>query len=732
MTEKTFQDFNLHPDLLHALTSNNFQMPTQIQALSFQPVIEGHDLFAMAETGSGKTAAFALPLIQHIISNNKVPEAESALYLVMSPTRELAHQTCSVIKKFGESLGIRVALVIGGEDTQRQKNETKNGVHFLVATPGRLIDLYKQKVLKFNNVAGIIFDEADRLFDMGFKDDIGFILGKLPRTRQILMFSATNNFDVLHTAYNFGAKPIEINLSKDNIVVDQINQSLIHVGDGEKMSVLVGLLKKYPDTYGMIFCNTKSETHVVAKWLEMLSSKRPDLGLNFKVRAISGNLDQSKRTKLMADFRAKKINLLICTDVAARGLDIVDVTLVINYDLPQDPSNYVHRIGRTGRAGKDGRAISLCGYNDTEFLGPIEEFIKAKIPVQHVEESDIVRDIGARPRLQEREFEQDHDEHRHDRRGGARNSRPEIRDNGRERNKKPPFPQQQTKINAKGPAFTTPKELAVKPIGTSSKLAEENNCCSGEKCTGKNDSFNKASLKSNQEIKCNEVIIKSSNFDVALQEAMGKLGLDSKEMISHEILEKGKRAFFGLFGKRENKYKFSYCPNYEVMAQSFLDKVLELAKLELSHNISYKKDHLCVDFVGADEELLTQNRFDLLEALEFVMRKFFIKKAHIHKDFRIDFTCNGQSNNQFQEQNEPREFRGNGRSSRREGPSDKRLEELALRMKQKVLDKKRPVVLNAMGPRDRRIIHQTLGNDKQVKTTSLGNGHYKKIEISPI
>ncbi|HAZ11643.1 MAG: hypothetical protein A2X86_18130 [Bdellovibrionales bacterium GWA2_49_15] len=717
MTEKTFQDFNLQPDLMNILTGNNFLVPTQIQVLSFQHVLEGHDLFAMAETGSGKTAAFAIPLLQHILTTNKNPEPESALYLVMSPTRELAHQTCSVIKKFGEKLGIRVALIIGGEDTQKQKDETKNGVHFLVATPGRLIDLYKQRVLKFNNVVGIIFDEADRLFDMGFKDDISFILSKLPRERQILMFSATNNFDVLHTAYNFGAKPIEINLSKDNIVVDQINQSLIHVGDGEKMSVLVGILKKYPETYGMIFCNTKSETHVVASWLEMLSQKRPELGLNFRVRAISGDLDQSKRTKLMADFRAKKINLLICTDVAARGLDIVDVSLVINYDLPQDASNYVHRIGRTGRAGKDGRAISLCGYNDTEFLGPIEEFIKAKIPVQHVEESDIVRNIGSRPRLREREFEQDNDDFRRDR------QRPPMRDNGRDRNKRPPVssrPQPVTSapqlINAKGPAFTKPKEIAVKPVGPSGIIPK------------------KPAFTPNQESQCNEVIITSSNFDAALKEAMTKMGLESKDLVSHEILEKGKRAFFGLFGKRENKYKFSYSPNYEVMAQTFLDKVLELASLELSHSITYKKDQLVVDLVGTDEELLTQNRFDLLEALEFLTRKYFIKKAHIHKDFRIDFTCNGQSNVRAQAQNDQREFRGNGNghAPRREGPSDKRLEELALRMKQKVLDKKRPVVLNAMGPRDRRIIHQTLGNDKQVKTTSLGNGHYKKIEISPV
>ncbi|MEK6624977.1 MAG: helicase-related protein, partial [Bdellovibrionota bacterium] len=597
----------------------------------------------------------------------------------------------------------------------------------------------KQRVLKFNMVAGIIFDEADRLFDMGFKDDISFILGKLPRERQILMFSATNNFDVLHTAYNFGAKPIEINLSKDNIVVDQINQSLIHVGDGEKMSVLVGLLKKYPDTYGMIFCNTKSETHVVAKWLEMLSLKRPDLGLNFRVKAISGNLDQAKRTKLMADFRAKKINLLICTDVAARGLDIVDVTLVINYDLPQDASNYVHRIGRTGRAGKDGRAISLCGYNDTEFLGPIEEFIKAKIPVQHVEESDIVRAIGSRPRLREREFEQDHDDFRRNRHGREKNSRAETREDGRDRNRKPPFssrpqpvtPQPKT-INAKGPAFTNPKEIAVKPSKSSSNLAQENSCCSGGMCAGPVNESKKVDFKPNQEIKCNEVIITSVNFDLALKEAMQKMGIERKELVSHEILEEGKRAFFGLFGKRKNKYKFCYSPNYEMMAQTFLDKVLELASLELSHSITYKKDNLSVDFVGTDEELLTHNRFDLLEALEFLMRKFFIKQAHIHKDFRIDFTCNGQSNYRSQGQNEQREFRGNGNAPRREGPSDKRLEELALRMKQKVLDKKRPVVLNAMGPRDRRIIHQTLGNDKQVKTTSLGNGHYKKIEISPL
>jgi len=682
-----FDEYHLDDRLLSQLTKNNFVNPTHIQKQTLEPILNGEDIFAMAETGSGKTGAFVIPLIQKIVSGGLVPNHQDCLYIVMAPTRELAHQTAKVLKLFGSECGISSACIIGGEDIEVQKEALRQGVHFIVATPGRLIDLFKQKIVQFQSCEAVVFDEADRLFDMGFKDDISFILSKLPKTRQILMFSATNNFEVLNTAYKFGAHPSEINLSKDNILVDNINHSLIHAGDKEKMPLLVGLLRANPDQRTMVFCNTKNETHIVAEWLQ---------NLGMKCRPISGNLPQSKRTKLVSEFREKQIDVLISTDVAARGLDIDDVNLVINYDLPQDPSSYVHRIGRTGRAGKVGRAVSLCAFYDCENLGPIEEYIKEKIPVEQIDEKLLATDLGQRPRLRDPRDERDSRDQ--DSRRGARNSRNPRTERGDNQ--------------ANG---NTARQEGRGPQRPRTQSRERNPDTRNNRRTARPDETQTrkprpAAHRSEEVQKVRDLTLTSVNFENAKKEAMTKMGLEREEHLSHEVVEQGSKGFLGLFGKKESTYRFYYNPKYDALAQSFLDKIIDVSHFDLSYKISAKPERLTIDFVGADEELLCRHEYELLESLEFCLRKFLIKKAGMDKDFKVNLTCNGQSNESLQE---------------------KKLETLALKMKEKALSKNKPVVLNPLNPRERRIIHQTLSEDSSVTTTSIGNGHYKRIQISP-
>jgi superfamily II DNA/RNA helicase len=239
----------------------------------------------------------------------------------MSPTRELAQQTYTVCQTFGKGLGIESACIIGGESITAQKDLLKTGVDILIATPGRLKDLFLQNFISFKNTKGIVLDEADRLLDMGFKDEIQFLLRKIPSTRQFLMFSATVHIEVLNIAYRFHSVPIEVKLNNNSMIVEKINHTVTNLGDDEKMLYLVGILKKYPDTYTMIFSNTKTETMIIATWLQ---------NLGFKAMAITGDLPQNKRSKMIEDFRSKKIQILVCTDVAARGLDIKDIELVVN------------------------------------------------------------------------------------------------------------------------------------------------------------------------------------------------------------------------------------------------------------------------------------------------------------------------------------------------------------------------------------------------------------------
>ena len=313
-TEHTFRDFDLNPELIKGLDKAGFTKPSPIQEMTIKPILEGKDIFAQAETGSGKTGSFAIPILEDLAKHRELtPEDGEPLYLVLSPTRELAQQTDKVFKEFGTEMGITTVCLIGGESIQKQKELLSKKPHVLVGTPGRILDLLRQKSTSLSKVKGVVFDEADRLFDMGFQKDVEAIVSKAPKSRQLIMVSATSNQEVLRLAYRLHSDPLELRLNVDDLTVDNIDQKLALIDSKEKMPLLVNILRNHKDTYAIVFCNTQIQTHVVAEWLAQLG---------FPAKAISGALSQNKRTRLMQEFRDRKVTILVCTDVAARGLDI--------------------------------------------------------------------------------------------------------------------------------------------------------------------------------------------------------------------------------------------------------------------------------------------------------------------------------------------------------------------------------------------------------------------------
>ena len=593
-----FSDLGIsHPQLLSALDSNNFVTPTPIQEKAIPVVIEGKDVYAQAETGSGKTAAFSLPLIQTILSRN-LPAA-APIFVILSPTRELAQQTMNVINLFGGNTHVKAACLIGGESYEQQKSLLNSGIHFLIGTPGRIIDLYKQKLVDFTMVESVVFDEADRLFDMGFKEDIVYLLKQCPKNRQLLLFSATNNFDVLNTVYKFGSMPIEINVNVDTIMVDHIEQKLYHVGDGEKVPLLVSLIKQHlGDGTCIVFANTQNETHLLSDWLMRLD-------LNLKIKSISGKLPQQQRTKLMSDFKSGQINVLISTDVAARGLDVDSISLVINYDLPSDASNYVHRIGRTGRAGKSGKAYSFCAFDDCKFLSPIEKYIGSKIPTEHVTEDLLAIDVGPRPILT-RKYENEgtmmeDTNKRHsprngnsDNRGNRNPPRGNDRGNDRQDNRAPRGRNDNRPRNeARGDNRNDQRNGAPR---RNDRNRDRDAGPRRERTDGRN--FPKAGPILDKF----ETIVTASDLKSASAQAMEKMKLQEKQAtdLRHEVLEKGKRAFFGLFGPRDIKYRFYLNYPHEMPTREFFKNLLKLAKIDLDFKITCANDFVLIDLVGND------------------------------------------------------------------------------------------------------------------------------------
>jgi ATP-dependent RNA helicase RhlB len=398
-----FSEFNLDPSLTSTIEKLNYVECTPIQEQSIPVSLEGRDIAGLAQTGTGKTAAFLIPIMERILRSRPLPpdasEETKALVekrafkdwraqnfiLVLVPTRELAEQVYEGVEKLGEASGLRGFAIYGGTGYDRQKEALRNGVEFIVATPGRLIDLYKENLVDLKQVRAIIFDEADRMFDMGFKDDMSYILQRVPKDRQFLVFSATLNFDVLNTAYQFGADPVEINISRDSAKAENVTDEIFHVGNDEKPQHLLSLLKLHNPKQAIVFTNFKMNVEKVTRFLN-------DNGV--PAMAISSLLTQAQRTKVMAQFKAENnMNLLVATDVAARGLDVQGVDMVVNYELPMDSESYVHRIGRTGRAGATGKAFSLVSDRDVDSLSRIEEYLKHKVTVGFLEDKDLIKDF---------------------------------------------------------------------------------------------------------------------------------------------------------------------------------------------------------------------------------------------------------------------------------------------------------------------------------------------------
>ncbi|WP_413292532.1 DEAD/DEAH box helicase [Bdellovibrio sp. HCB185ZH] len=402
-----FSELNLDPALASAIQKTGFDDCTPIQAQAMPYILDGKDVAGLAQTGTGKTAAFVLPLMERILrarpAHGEVSDSEKEIIekrafkdwkpqnfiLVLVPTRELAEQVQDNIIKFSAESGLRGFAIYGGTGYDKQKEALKNGVEFIVATPGRLIDLYKEHLVDLKQVRAIVFDEADRMFDMGFKDDMKFILQRVPRERQFLVFSATLNFDVLNTAYQFGSEPVEINISRDQAKAENVKDQIFHVGNAEKPQHLLSLLKLHNPKQAIIFTNFKLNVEKITKFL---------IDNDVPAMAISSLLTQAQRNRVIEQFKAENhLNILVATDVAARGLDIKGVDLVINYELPMDSESYVHRIGRTGRAGTTGQAFSMVGEKDIESLTRIEDYLKHKIEVGYLENDQLLQEFKPFP-----------------------------------------------------------------------------------------------------------------------------------------------------------------------------------------------------------------------------------------------------------------------------------------------------------------------------------------------
>ena len=365
----SFADLGLSPEILSAVLAKGYDTPSPIQLQAIPAVLQGKDVMAAAQTGTGKTAGFTLPILQ-LLSKGKPASPNQARALILTPTRELAAQVGESVAAYGKDLPLRSAVVFGGVGINPQMLKLRKGVDILVATPGRLLDLYNQNAVKFNQLEILILDEADRMLDMGFIHDIKKIIKLLPSKRQTLMFSATFSDDIRKLAQGLVNNPTEISVSPANTTVDSVEQWVYPVDKTQKTNMLVKLIKDENWQQVLVFSRTKHGANRIVKQLE---------GKNIPAAAIHGNKSQGARTKALADFKQGKVIALVATDIAARGLDIDQLPQVVNYDLPNVSEDYVHRIGRTGRAGASGQAISFVASDEFGLLADIERFTKQVI-----------------------------------------------------------------------------------------------------------------------------------------------------------------------------------------------------------------------------------------------------------------------------------------------------------------------------------------------------------------
>jgi ATP-dependent RNA helicase DeaD len=365
MQMQSFKDLPLCAEVLRSIEDLGFETLFPIQAQAIIPLLEGKDVIGQAQTGTGKTAAFGLPMVQRL--NAQVRGVQG---LVLVPTRELAVQVADHMAKFAKYAKLRVLPVYGGESINKQVHALAGAVHIVVGTPGRIIDLIERRVLNLSSVKVVVLDEADRMLDMGFIEDIELILSKTPKDRQTSLFSATIDQSVMKIANKYMRNPLKILVSKDEIALTQMKQFYTVVNQHSKFDALFSILSRDEVDKAIIFCRTRRETSRIS---DQLNRK------GLRVQALHAGFTQAQRDRAISDFRCGRLNLLVATDVAARGLDIQGITHIINYDVPMDAPVYFHRIGRTARKGDEGTAITLVSYGEMSDFNNIKALTKTKI-----------------------------------------------------------------------------------------------------------------------------------------------------------------------------------------------------------------------------------------------------------------------------------------------------------------------------------------------------------------
>ncbi|MCT4700072.1 DEAD/DEAH box helicase [Tenacibaculum haliotis] len=371
----TFKSLGLSDALLKAIKEKGYDTPSPIQAKAIPHILDGKDVLASAQTGTGKTAGFTLPVLQYL-SETKHPKYRPVRALVLTPTRELAAQVYDNVREYSTYLDIRSTVVFGGVKAASQIKTLRQGVDILVATPGRLLDLHDQKAVSFKRIEVLILDEADRMLDMGFVRDINKIISFMPTKRQNLLFSATFSKEIKRLAEGILRNPVSVEAAPQNSTADKVSQKAYAVDKGKKTEVVINLIKEGKWSQVLIFTRTK---HGANKLTEKL------VKAGVSAAAIHGNKSQGARTKALANFKSNSIRVLVATDIAARGIDIPLLPHVINFELPNVPEDYVHRIGRTGRAGAKGEAISLVCSEETEYQKEIEKILKQKLKTEVIE-----------------------------------------------------------------------------------------------------------------------------------------------------------------------------------------------------------------------------------------------------------------------------------------------------------------------------------------------------------
>ncbi len=366
-----FQSLNLMPTILTALKNGGYETPTPIQAEAIPYLMQGRDLLGIAQTGTGKTAAFALPILNRLASNKIKPKTLRMRSLILTPTRELASQIDASIRVYGKGLGMFSTVIFGGVGQGSQIVAMQKGVDVVVATPGRLLDLMNAGYVHFDQLEVFVLDEADRMLDMGFIHDVKRIISKLPKERQTLLFSATMPADIASLANSLLKEPVKVQVTPESTTVDKISQKVYMVEKAQKQRLLETILKDEALKSVLVFTRTKHGADKVVRGLDKVG---------IISAAIHGNKSQGARERALNSFRDGKIRILVATDIAARGIDVSHISHVINFNLPEDPKNYVHRIGRTARAGRSGIALSFCDENEKDLLRYIQKAIKCEVP----------------------------------------------------------------------------------------------------------------------------------------------------------------------------------------------------------------------------------------------------------------------------------------------------------------------------------------------------------------